>query len=96
VGNPIWGFGRREAHRCGLMAAVSLAKGRAPVRGQRGTPGRGGARGGGEGADLAKVDWLMRSWPCLRKKGDAELKWAHLLLTCPGVGSTCSAVMRGS
>jgi hypothetical protein len=56
-GDPIWGFGQREAHRCGLTAAVSSAEGRASVRGRRGarrrgwrgrrgTPGCGGARGG--------------------------------------------------
>jgi hypothetical protein len=56
-GEPIWGFGWREAHRCGLAATVSSAEGRAPVRGRRGarqrgwrgrrgTLGRGGARGG--------------------------------------------------
>jgi hypothetical protein len=71
VGNPIWGFGRREAHQCGLMAAVSSAEGRAPMRcqrsarqrGWRGTPGGGGAKGSGEGADLARVDRSMRIWP---------------------------------
>jgi hypothetical protein len=63
VGNPIWGFGRREAHRCGLVTTVSSVKGRAPVRGRRGTPGCGGARGGGEGAHLAEVDRSTRSWP---------------------------------
>jgi hypothetical protein len=96
VGNPIWGFGQMEAHRCGLTAVVSSAEGRAPVRGRRGTPGRGGAQGGGEGVDLARVDRSTMSWPWQRKAGDAELMRVHRLLTCPKVGSTCSAVTRGS
>jgi hypothetical protein len=47
VGNPIWGFGWREAHRCGFAVAVSLVESRAPVRGQRGASRRGwrGQRG---------------------------------------------------
>jgi hypothetical protein len=55
-GDPIWGFGQREAHWCGLVAVVSSTEGRALVRdrrgarrrgwrGQWGTPGCGGARG---------------------------------------------------
>jgi hypothetical protein len=65
VGNPIWGFGRREAHRCGLTAVLSSAEGRAPVKDQRSARRRGwrGTRGGGEGAHLAGVDRSTRSWP---------------------------------
>jgi hypothetical protein len=32
VGNPIWGFGWREAHRFGLTVAVSSVEFSTPVR----------------------------------------------------------------
>jgi hypothetical protein len=49
-----------------------------------------------KGADLVGGDQLTRSWPWQRKAGDAELMRVRRSLTCPGVGSTCSAATRGS
>jgi hypothetical protein len=49
-----------------------------------------------KGLDLAGGDQSMRSWSWQRKAGDAELVRARRSLTCPGVGSTCSAATRGS
>jgi hypothetical protein len=59
VGDPIWGFGWREAQWCELAAAEgrALVRGRRGARrggwrGRRGTPGRGGARGGEDEAEV--------------------------------------------
>jgi hypothetical protein len=49
-----------------------------------------------KGADLAGGDRSTRSWPWQRKEGDTELVRVHWSLTYPRVGSTCSAVTRGS
>jgi hypothetical protein len=49
-----------------------------------------------KGADIAGGDRSMRSWPWQRKAGDKELMRARQLLTCPRVGSTCSAATWGS
>jgi hypothetical protein len=89
-GDPIWGFGWREAHRCGLMAVVSVAEGRAPVRGRRGarrrgwrgrrgTPGHGGAwRGEDEvGVGHRGLEPGRSSWPrkAVGSRGVGAVRW---------------------